>query len=570
MTDPDAIEDLFRPTPLSDLPTLEGLGINKTEEARQKMAAKGRTSLYYLCKVILGMKDLNVRVHMPMCDYYDSTRGVYLRRLSLMPRTHLKTSLWTVGESILDVVNDPNVRILIIMDTGRNAQLVMIQIQQHFEHNAVFRWVYSELIPPNFNNARWNTNEMVVNRTITGVGEPTIDAIGALGGSESRHYNKIRADDLITEKCIRSEVEMDKVISWAGGLESMLIRQNSDQVDFVGSRKKKGDLYEIQLKNYGEGYVPIELGPYVELHGRMVTFCRQARENGKAIFPEFVSDEFLNRLYRTDPERAHAQYGNDPKGSGINTFASEWLRTYRRVDGGRLISCVHDGEELLRVSPWSMDRIILYDPSVAEKQSSSMQAMICVAKGSHPFRIVLDTKIGHYPPDEAIDALFEMQQKWHASIVSIERRGFQGWVKYWLEERAEATGVAYLPVVEWPPTGSPVAQWAKTEHIRGLQPMIRSNYLWMAEEHTELWECLEFYPNVRWDDAADALAQGLTYWPMSEDEEDAVVRKKAEIEYLEGSFDNMLMVGQTDYDKPWDEAAWLAQFDETGYGLRDA
>ena len=140
MTDPDIIDDLFTPTPLSDLPTLEGLGIDRTEEVRQKMAAKGRTSLYYLCKVILGMKDLNVRVHMPMCDYYDSTRGVYLRRLSLMPRTHLKTSLWTVGESILDVVNDPNVRILIIMDTGCNAQLAMVQFQQPFKYTRVFIW----------------------------------------------------------------------------------------------------------------------------------------------------------------------------------------------------------------------------------------------------------------------------------------------------------------------------------------------------------------------------------------------------------------------------------------------
>lgn len=566
MNDVGAPEPVFTPTPLVDLPTLEGMKINQTEEVRQGMAQKGRESLYYLCKVILGMKDLNIRVHMPMCDYYDSTRGVYLRRLSLMPRTHLKTSVWTVGESILDIVNDPNVRILVIMDTGTNAQMVMLQIQQHFEHNEVFRWVYRELIPESFNNTRWNSSEMVVKRTITGVGEPTVNAIGALGGSESRHYNKIRADDLITEKCIRSDVEMDKVIKWAGGLESMLINQNTDQLDYVGSRKKRGDLYEVVMKNYGEGYLPVELGPHAELHGRLSVFCRNARENGKTIFPEFVTDEFLNRLYRTDPERAHAQYGNDPKASGINTFDASWLRTYRRVGGGSMISCVHDGEELLRVSPWSMDRIIFFDPSVAEKKSSSMQAIMCVAKGSHPFRIVLETKIGHYPADEAIDALFEMQTKWHASVVSIEKRGFQGWVKYWLAERAEMTGVPYLPVVEWPPQGSPVAQWAKTEHIRGLQPMVRSNYLWLAEEQTELRECLEYYPNVRWDDAADCLAQGLTYWPMSEDEESITGKKTAELLYLEEA-----VLGSTDsYQEEWNEADFLAQFNETGYDFIDA
>jgi hypothetical protein len=566
MIDADTPEPVYTPTPLSNLPTLEGLKVNRTEEVRQQMAAKGRESLYYLCKVILGYKDLNPRVHMPMCDYYDSTRNVYKRRESLMPRTHYKTTIWTIGESILDVVNNPNVRILMIADTGTNAQRFMLEIQQHFESNPVFRWVYSELLPDNFNTARWNANEMEVPRTLI-AREPTIDAIGALGGSESRHYDKIRADDLVTEKCIRSEVEMDKVIEWADGLESLLVRQVEGQIDFVGSRKKKGDLYETQLKSYQEGSIPIELGPHVTLHGEMVVFCRHVLEEGKPIFPEQISLRFLNRLRRVNPQRYHAQYANDPKGSGLNTFDASWLRTYRRTGEGRMISCIHNGEVLLEVHPMSMDRIILYDPSVAEKQTSSMQAIMCVAKGNHPFRIVLETKIGHYPPDEAVDTLFEMQERWHASIVSIEKRGFQGWVKYWLAERAEKENLPYLPVVEWPPDGSVMAQWKKTEHIRALQPMIRNNLLWMAEDQIELYECLEFYPNVRWDDAVDCLAQGLTYWPMSDDQEGVDTKKRAEIDMLDAAFG----MGSTDsYKEVWDEAEFLKQFDETGYGFVEA
>jgi len=561
-------EELFAATSPDNLPSLDSLNTPITESVRLEMAEEGSKRLYFLAKVILGYKDLNAKVHLPMCDYYDATRDVYTRRCSLMPRTHYKTTIWTIAESLGDVTRDPNVRILMIADIARNAELFMLECQQHFEHNEVFRWIYKDLIPANFRTARWNVSQMQVPRTII-AREPTIDAIGALGGSESRHYNKIRADDLITEKCIRSDVEMDKVIKWANGLESLLIDQTVDCIDFVGSRKKKGDLYEVQMKSYGEMSEPISIGPFAELHGKMTVFSRHVTDHtNKPIFHQKITAEFLNRLRRIDPERYHSQYANSPKGSGLNTFDEKWLRYYKwSGEAGETISCVHGGEELLSISPWSMDRILLFDPAIAEKQSNCMNAIIVVAKGSGPFRMVLETKIGHYTPDEAIAFLFEMQEKWQPSIQSIEKRGMQGWVKYGLDDKCNYENLPYLPIVEWPPQGDPSGQWAKVEHIRGLQPMVRAGYLWIHEDQVELRDELEFYPNVRWDDGLDALAQGLTYWPMAMDEAEVEGRKLKEIEYLDLISG---IPGSADSYKEWDEAAFLAQFDYTGYGMRDA
>lgn len=561
-------DDTFSPTDPGALPTLDTLNLPKTEKVRLEMAEFGKENLYFLSKIILGYKDLNPRVHLPMCNYYDATRDIYNRRMSLMPRTHFKTTIWTLCESILDVCNDPNIRILMIADTGRNAELFMLEIQQHFQFNSVFQWIYPDLIPENFTKARWNRNEMQVPRTII-AREPTIDAIGAMGGSESRHYNKIRADDLITEKCIRSETEMDKVCLWANGLESLLVSQKEGQIDFVGSRKKKGDLYEVQLKSYSEGSVVQNLGPHVELHGELVVFSRHVLENNKPIFPERVSARFLNRLRRVDPQRYHAQYANSPKGDGINTFDMDMVGEYSWTEdkhNSEIISCVRNGKELFRSPVSELDRILLFDPAVAEKKSNCKQAILVVAKGSHPFRIILESYVGHYAPDEAVDILFAMQKKWNPSIQSIEKRGFQGWVKYWLHERAIRDDIPFLPIVEWPPQGSPVAQWAKTEHIRALQPMIRAGYLWLHPSMNELKDDLEFYPNVRWDDGLDALAQGLTYWPYAVDENDLQVAKKKEMDYLQSisPFGDVLEV----VEKEWNEAEWLKQFDATGYGIR--
>jgi hypothetical protein len=502
-----------------------------------------------------------------MARFTVQTRRKGGRRLKLAPRGHLKTSLWTIIDTIQQICIDPNLQFLLVADTGMNAVQFMKEIQLHFERNELFRVVMHHVIPENLNGVVWNQYQMEVKRSAISRG-PTVDAIGALGGSESRHYHRIKADDLVTEKCIRSDVEMDKVIHWAGGLESLLVTPNDDCIDFIGSRKKKGDLYEAQEKYYGEGYEEQPIGPNATQKGDLLIYSISAEnEKGEVIFPEVISKKFLNRLRKYDPERYHAQYGNSPKAEGVNTFDMRHLRYFRWTPEGRIL-CIHNGEVELEISPWELDRILLYDPSVAEKRRSSKNAMHVVGKGSHPFRIVLESRIGHYLPNEAVDNLFELDMKWKPSIISIERRGFQGWVKYWLEERAEKDGLPYLPVVEWPPEGASEAQWMKIEHIRGLQPIVRAGCLWVHEDNKELIDELEFYPNVRWDDGLDALGQGHTYWPMSMDELDLKKSKKKEMDYLEAHVLG-IEIGNRDAreERIFNEEEFLRQLGPGGYTL---
>ena len=557
--------ELYEPTEIDNLPKLVDLAKahgELTESLRQSLKERALASTYFLAKVILGYTKLNPRVHLPMCEFIDQTE-IYKRREALMPRSHYKTTIWTIAHSIKIVCRDPNIRILMIADTQTNATRFMQEIQQHFLYNEVFRWVFSEVIPENVNKIRWSNTEMVVNRTII-AREPTIDAIGALGGSESRHYDWIKADDLITEKCIRSDIEMDKVNRWAGGLESLLVSQIEGHIDFVGSRKKKGDLYEVQAQMYSLGMERVEIGPFAHAYGEMAIFTRGAIEDSKVIFPENISLRFLTRLRQYDPERYHAQYANSPKGTGLNTFDIESLRYWSWTKDNRIL-CIHDDKVVAEVSPWALERIVLFDPSVAEKQTSSQQAIIVVAKGVGPTRIVLETHIGHFPPDEAIDRIFELDKKWQPSLISIEKRGFQGWVKYGINEIAELKGLPYPPIVEWPLLGAQNSQFSKTEHIRALQPVVRSNNLWVHESQTELIDLIEFYPNVRWDDGLDALAQAMDYWPMMIDDEEVSRRKRAEDEFLMKS-----LMGYSPPPEVWDEKKFLSSFDYTGYRRIDA
>lgn len=566
-------EGAFSPRDPSLLPTLDQLGLgDRSDKTRRRIAERAKRDLYFMCKVVLGYDALTPHTHGALCRFLDQAR--VSRRMILMPRTHFKTTIATIADTIRMICCDPDIRVLIISDTATNAKLFMQEISNHFKHNEVFRWAFRELIPENFNKARWNDEELQVPRKAMWR-EPTVTAIGAGGGVESRHFDVIKADDLVTEKHIHSDTEMDKLTRWAGGLEPLLVHDGK-QMDFIGSRKKKGDTYEWVIKYYGDERPPRKIGPHAEMRGSLAVFSRSIIESGALIFPERVSMAYVTRMRTHDPERYHAQLANSPKGTGLNIFDLGWIQYYTLSPEG-IIECWRGGELIHTTSVWAMERIVLYDPSVAEKKTSSQQAIIVIAKGSHPFRFVLETKIGHFAPDEAIDTLFEFDRRWMPTFHSIERRGYQGSVKYWIHERAERDSMPYLQVVEWPAEGSPKAQWSKTEHIRALQPSMRAGLWWLRPEQKELLDQIEFYPNVRWDDGLDALAQSNDYWPMMEDSESREQKEKAETRHLERMasatkpIDRGFRAAALEaiaLRENWDERAFLRTLNRGGYSTR--
>lgn len=548
--------------------------VNATEKLRKQLAERGKKDLYFLAKSILGYSKIRPEVHGSLCRFLDMVKCN--RRMILMPRTHYKTTIATIADTIKEIINDPNIRILIVSDTGTNAEMFMLEIGNHFRHNELFRWLYPEVIPDNFNATRWNQKQIVVKRSKPWK-EPTVDAMGAGGGIESRHYDIIKADDLVTEKHMHSETELEKLIAWAGGLEPLLVNDVEGRMDFVGSRKIVGDLYEWFEGYYGEKDEKVEIGPHAYQQGSLAVYYRQVEENGKLIFPydpvqkSGVTYAYVNRMRKHDPARYHAQLANSPKGVGLNTFDVKDLRHFKLWDDGT-IEAKHEGRIYEVVDVKQLTKIILYDPSVAEHKRSSKQAILVMAKGSSPRRFFLEAHIRHFPVSEAIELLFELQAKHAAAFVSIEKRGFQGSIKYWAREKAEREFLPDLPILEYPPEGSPRAQWAKTEHIRGLQPLVRAHYFWMPDLDQmddgmkELYTEFEFYPNIKWDDGLDAAAQSLEWAPYTMDPDRRANNRQREEEFLaEAGFGDFPVFHSED---SWDaEQLILNQIDPTGYGL---
>jgi hypothetical protein len=531
-----AKEALFEGIPVENLPKKP---TNASEALRQKMRKRGLEDSYYFTKVILGYKKLVPHVHGTLCRFLDSCN--INRRAIEMPRSHYKTTVATIAKNIQRACKNPNVRILIIAGTSANAERFMMEIRKQFEANELLRWLYPDVLPEDMNKVRWNDHELELRRTEYWR-EPTFDAIGAGAMVESRHYDHITADDLIGWKQFNSDLEMEKIITWSDGMEALLIN-DSMTIDIVGSLWKRGDVYDHIKEGYAADQPSVPIGPFAVLRGEIAIFNRGAIENGQPIFPEEVSLSYLLRIMKRNPEYYAAQYGNNPIAGGLMTFDKDWIRYFKLHEtkqGFRILKYDREGNFLGALNPMELRIIILYDPAKSEKRKSARNAMHVVALNKTTGEVfVLESHVGMYKPNEAVDKIFSLDEKWHPELISIEAVGYQGALKYWITERAQRTRKPYPPIVEY----YPGSEMDKDQRIRGLQPIMRVGELWIQEHMVDLIEEITFHPTFRYKDALDALAQILAYIENTEDEE---AEEEAALR----------------------EEAFLMTIDETGYGIK--
>lgn len=515
----------------------------RTEARRLELAELGKRDLYYLTKGVLGYSRLTPHAHGELCRFCDTCDS--LRRMILMPRSHFKTTIVTISQTIQDIIKNPNIRILLVGSSSTNVERMLKEVGAHFLHNQLFRWLYPDVIHDSFNakGVVWNNKEIQVPRTVL-FREPTVDTIGARGTVESRHYDIIRPDDIIGEKELQSDIEMERTIEWASGLESLLISPEEGMIDFVGTHWRKHDVYEFIQNFYSNNEGKVEIGPHAYRRDEIVVFSRDARlPNGEPIFPELISKKTLDRIQRENPARYAAQYANNPITSGETEFKTENIQFFQFTGPDmRLIRFkdFHGNDVTYKVS--DLDVVILHDPAVSERRGASDNALGLVGHHQKTGRIfVLKTKIGQYKPDELVEALFEWDKQHQPRFCSLEAVAYQKALKYFIRMIADARRIPTPPIKEY----IPGSRKSKDDRIRGLVPLVNSHLIYMLPSETGLLEEFQHYTKDGKSkrDGLDMLAQVTEYFTVGWDE-------------------------QTMED---DREAWrkqLSQLDATGYGQR--
>lgn len=492
---------------------------SKVEAVRNQMRFRAITELYYLCTVVLGYDKLRPKTHGPLCVFLDSSESK--RRMEQMPRSHFKTTITTIADSVRHVMRDNALRNLIVGDTDTNAENHLLKIKRHLEANALLRWLFPECVweNPDAQATAWSKKQLYLPGAQREHGEPSFDAVGAGSGVVSRHFNRIVADDLIGDDELYSETEMSKTIEWSTGLESLFVPpEDTGQLDIPCTFWRTDDVYAFFEKFYGRSREKIPTGPYSFRVGDIEIFRRSVLEDGVPIFPEAVSLGFLERLRETNPERYAAQYANNPYASDVAYFKKEYLRYYTWNIPDHVIARRTADGSIERVNVSSLSIMSFCDPHAGGSDSrrfgGTRAAIITVGVQASTGRIfILDCWIRRAPTNLIISELIRQNEKWLPETFHIEANGLQKMIKPWLEERVEherRIDVPYKPFI-------PKGEKDGNRRIKGLQPFFRAAQIWMQEGFHELIEEYLAWPRGM-KDGLDCLSQGVSLFGVGYDD----------------------------------------------------
>jgi len=257
-------------------------------------ARKYSKDLFLFNKKVLQIEDGPGKV--PLADFHEElckfvTNTDTNKKLILVPRGHLKSSLVTIGYSLMRIAQDPTIRILIANATYDMACSFLGHIKKHLQENEIFRKYYGDLSK---NPAKWSENMISLeNKKAFGKKEATVTAFGIGGNLVSQHYDVIIADDLVNRDYINTSEQIEKTILFYKDALDLL--EPGGTFIVIGTRWSDADLY---------GWILDETN-IEQVYKSFSVFLRQAYtgnlENGeglKFLWPAKYTKNILETLKR--------------------------------------------------------------------------------------------------------------------------------------------------------------------------------------------------------------------------------------------------------------------------------
>lgn len=510
---------------------------NLTMSQVNHLRRKAKEDLYFLSKGPLEYELLSARLHGHLCSWIHASRTDQYRLL-LLPRGHYKSTVSTIAESVqialpnVDNVLDvypwnlgPNVKLLLAHENRESASRFLFEVAEAFLKKPLMLALFPECIPSK-RQQRINKWELELPRT-TYHKEPTFDTIGAGGAAQGRHYHRIKMDDIIGEAARDSDTVMRTTLTWFDNVNSLLTRPKYDGWDLVGTRWSFKDVYSHAMDVYGVDInrsvvrcMDLEDVP----EGVAAAYVRGNIERGMPIFPEEFSMEFFTRL-RKNPRVYAAQYANNPKESGLTEFHPQWLKFYNLNEPW---AYTFTGNEQRKVNIWTMDRLILVDPSMGESDKSDESGILVTGMDNQKNIYILECIKDRIRPPDLIDLMFRLYGKWAPRLISIEKVAFSGLLGYWFRDKCNDLGV-HPTIHEYVP-GS---KRSKLARIRGLAPFFSSGQIHILEGMHQFRDEYEWFGVTNSDHLLDALAQGPELWSPGDNYREMVDNYEAEMEILD-------------------------------------
>jgi predicted phage terminase large subunit-like protein len=385
--------------------------------------------LYYLMTGILNRDDMNCAFLQARCRDVQQNPDGYL---DLWARNHYKSTIITIGRTIQDILNNPEITIGIFSHTRPIAKSFLRQIKREFEGNTLLHELFPHVCPPAKGEKRtWSEDDGLIVRRKSNPKEATLEAWGLVDGQPiGKHFNIMVYDDVVTPESV-STPEMIRKTTDAWRL-SLNLGTRGGKIRMIGTRYHAADTYAEIMEQ--KSVIP-------RLHPATVDGTMDGE-------PVFLTPEALAEKRRDmGPYVFACQMLQNPLADRTQGFAPEWFRktaTDQPESRGMIV-------------------YILCDPASAKKKDSDYTAMWVVGLNTDNNYYVLDGVHDRLNLTERARALFALHRKWHPFAVGYERYGMQADVEH-IQHMQEQENYRF-PIVEL--GGS----MPKLDRIRRLVPI---------------------------------------------------------------------------------------------------
>ncbi len=199
-----------------------------------------KNSLYDTCKHLLQMKDINPRTHGDTIELLEDPD--IKRKLIVMPRGSLKSSICSVGYPIWLLIKDFNKRLMIDSSLYTNSRNFVKEIRGHMESERV-----TSIFGQFKSDTNWSDGEITCKQRTKILKEPSIMASGVAANKVSVHVDVIIHDDLNTETNSRTPELAAKVLDHYK--RNISILEPDGTIVVVGTRYSALDVIASILEN---------------------------------------------------------------------------------------------------------------------------------------------------------------------------------------------------------------------------------------------------------------------------------------------------------------------------------
>ena len=503
------------------------------------MRERGKTDLYYFAGVIcrygdvVGMTD---GMHKLMCKVVERKTGVEAIdskpfQSILMPRGSGKSTLVTQARTLQLLCQDPTASIMIANENLTNATLFLGAIKYQIEQNDLFRALFPELIPDNFDSTMWATEQIKV-KGHSGRKEPSIFCVGVGGTKTGMHPDHIFVDDMLSREAAENARRGDGGLTratnrWISQLKPLLNAgyQPMPTITVIGTRWFLGDSYEELPRIFGYGESPktwtlgckLPTGETqsvpVTVTGDLVQFTRRALENGRPTWPERPGFDLdgLAKQRISDPELFAANMMNEPSDELTATFKDSWLGFYEWQGTDALVYNTDDGKpQSLFLA--DLDIVFLVDPGgFSNRAEDRMRGAIIVTGstlGSAPKHLILDAFSDKVTYMGLIDQIAAFASRYTPRRIGIEESGQQAAFIELVKRELQRRGIM-APIEAVKPRSK-----VKEARILGLEPFFQRGMILVGRGAAfhEFRDQYRTFPKSTRVDLMDALAYGPILW----------------------------------------------------------